>query len=204
MRKKILMNCIIFILCSANFKAHGVNSNSLYLGLGVLTHNLMRVSQNNTGESNFLGPLYYPLLAQTYIDFQNDWFFGPQIGYTALPRTAPDGGSKSSFLLINTPLLQHFGENDEWDWSVGPGFIFYIIQGTGGTTALNNGSGTSTFAQPSRTQLASTISLNLGVGYTYEYIHVGIDTITEGVLSSSRRSFSLMLYFTYDILGGTF
>jgi hypothetical protein len=205
MRQKLLLGFCIVSFCLANLtsqEAQAVKEKSLYIGLGLFSHNLTQVTQNSSGEPSFFGPIYYPFLAQSFFKLHDDWYIGPTLGYTILPRTSPEGGEKTSFLMVNSPFLRHFGPENKFDWSVGPGFIFYIIQGAG-STVLNNGNGTATFAVPGRTQYSNTISLNLGAGYTVDYIHLSLDTITEGILSSTRRAYSIMFSVTYNVLGGS-
>jgi hypothetical protein len=77
------------------------------------------------------------------------------------------------------------------------------IKGAGGTTQLSNGTGVSSFAIPGGSVSSQNFTFNFGFSYKVGPSRLGIDTITEGTLSS-KRNYNLMLSYSYAISGGRF
>jgi hypothetical protein len=184
--------------------AGAIKESSLYLGLSTLSHGLTKTTNSSSGDTTFLGPMYYPLILQSALSVGSNWKFAPFLGYTLLTRNSPEGGEKTSYLILGLPFSDGLGGDGRtgFDWTVGPVLLMYTIQGTGGTARLSNGNSTATFGLPGNSQTSRTWALDLGLGYNTSTVRIGLDTLTEAVLSNSRRTFSLMLSICYNFLGG--
>ncbi|MCC6277952.1 MAG: hypothetical protein IT289_08570 [Oligoflexia bacterium] len=192
-----------FVCCSLFLfqPAYGLKQNSFYGGIGLLSHSLGKVANSGSGETVLVGPLYYPLFIQSYFKLSNQWFVGPQLGYTVFGRTSNDGGTKFTYLYLNVPFGKTFGGDDgAFDWNFGPGLWVYTASGGGGTKVLNNGTSTATFGVPGTSQSSKTLSLNGGLGYSLDYFRFGADLILEGFLSN-RRSFSVLISISTHLWG---
>ena len=76
------------------------------------------------------------------------------------------------------------------------------LKGAGGLTQMSNGTGTATFAVPGRSVTTQLVTLNFGTTYAMGASNFGIDLLTEGAMSSTKRTFNLMLSYTYNFSGG--
>jgi len=208
---KLRSSNLIAIVCAflLGNTAWAVKGKSLYLGMSVLSHDLMNVSQQSSASPSFLGPLFFPFAIQTHFFLDNSWAIGPRLNYTfLLTHNAVDGGSKSSYAILTLPVEKMLTDlafdGEGFNWSAGPAYLLYTIQGSGGTVVQGNGNGTATYALPGSTVNASTLALDLGFGYSTSDFDFQFDTLTEGFLNPSNRlTFSLMLTVTYNVLKGS-
>ena len=179
-------------LCAA------ADHNSFLIGLNVLSHGLNRVSKEPSGATSALGTSYYNLDFQYHYEYAGGVFFSPRITVMPdflLPAKSPDGALKTTFLILGLPVTYNMGSS--WDLNAGLALILYQLSGSGGTTTLSNGNTTSNFALPGRNESSKTVGLLLGTSYHYESYRLQFDTMTEGLLSNSKRTFSLMLTASY-------
>lgn len=190
---------VIALALSGNCAA--VPSRSIFLGFDLLSHGLNQVSHDPGANTSLLGTNYLNFHAQVVIPMTDRWAITPQlIGMPSMlfPHKAPDQGSTANYFIIGIPFS--YFVNDQLDLLMGVAFMNYTIKGDGGTTVLNNGTSQSTFALPGRTEQARTAALELGVGYKAVNIRWGLETFIESVLSSRRRTYSLMLSAQLDAL----
>lgn len=175
-------------------------SNRFTVGLGVLSHDLGRISQNQAGETSTLGTNYFNLHMQGHVPLADSTFFSPQIIYmpsALFPHKSPDGKVVSNYFILGLPFtLAVAPPGGYWgglDFEIGPAIMNYTITGKGGTVTLNNGNSTAVFAIPSRTQTTRTIALEMGFVWTQESYRLALETLTEGLLSNQRRTYSIMV-----------
>jgi hypothetical protein len=94
-------------------------------------------------------------------------------------------GVKKSMLLASLPLAWSMGQSTSFKF--GPGLLQYSVSGGGGTTQLNNGTGTSTFYLPGETRTSKVFVLNVGLGFdVFRKLRFDLDAIVPGALSSKR------------------
>ena len=196
-RYLIAAGLILFVMESTS---QAVVPRSFSTGVGFLSHGLNRVAQAPTGETSLLGTSYYNLDFQMHFPLWDEWHFSPRIVWMPeflYPTRAPNSSVKTSFLILGLPVTYNLSSN--FDFSGGLALIQYNIAGPGGTTTLQNGNGTSTFALPGRSESSKTLGLLLGASYNSGSYRVSLDTMTEGATSNSKRTFSLMLTLSYSL-----
>ncbi len=150
-----------------------------------------------------LGETFYPINFQYDYEFLNDWYLGPRLDYTLMPRKSAGDTAKVTFYHLVFPFGRNISgsSNQVWDWYAGPGLLQYSIQGSGGTTQMNNGTGTATFAVPGDTTTVRKVTMNLGTSLSMQKSRVGFDISFENFFSSSKRTQSLMLSYAYQFGG---
>lgn len=177
-----------------------VQAKSFDVGIAALSHGLNKVAKDSTGKTSILGTTYWNFHFQTHLLLTSDFLFSPAVVWMPdflYPAKAPGSEIKTSFLILKLPLTYNI--NNAVDVNGGLALLSYQIKGPGGTTTLSNGNSTSSFALPGETQTPRTVGLLLGAGYNAEPFRVSLETITEGLLSSKKRTFSLMFTFSYSL-----
>ena len=77
----------------------------------------------------------------------------------------------------------------------------YTVHGSGkGTEVMNNGSSTLEFRQPTESRTATTLAWQLGGGFNYGNFRAAGDLLLHGILSSKKRSVSVMVTGTWIVL----
>lgn len=173
---------------------------SLSFGLNVLSHGLNRVSHNPSADTSLMGTTYYNLDFQLHVPTSWQFLWSPRLIWMPdflLPTKAPGSTVKTSFLILGSPIT--YAVNSSLDVSGGPALVSYQIHGPGGTTTLDNGNGTSSFALPGNTQTPRTVGLLLGTGYNSGNWRFTGDLLTESLGSAEKRTFSLMLAVAYSL-----
>lgn len=169
-------------------------------GIGYHSENaLNEVANDASGKTGLLGTASYPFIFRYDLAIGTSWIFAPQLNYTLLPRKTKGHGAEVTL----THFIFNFGQNTStaWDWSFGPGILRETIKGKGGTTVLNNGNSTSTFANPGRTVTIQKVTVDVATGYTSGKIRYGIDLYFIAPFSSKERTQNLMFSFTYNFSG---
>ncbi|MFZ3229822.1 MAG: hypothetical protein WA160_06430 [Pseudobdellovibrio sp.] len=200
MKKRVFskITLLVFFLLST-IPAFAFTNKTFSVGFGYYSENfLYKTSQKDDGKTGLLGEPSYPFNFKYDSTLSSDWFISPQLSYSFLTRATPGDTAK----ITMTHLVFQFGKNvittGKWDWYVGPGYMQYIIKGAGGTTVMNNGSTTATFAVPGRSSTIRKLSTNLGGSYVFESSRLGVDLIVENLMSSTKRSQSFMLSYAYQ------
>jgi hypothetical protein len=197
---RLLLIVAILILAESgySFSNHG-----FYGGLGFYSENsLGKQTRSENGSSSLMGVSTYPLLLKYDLQAGAAWFVSPTFTYTFLPRSSSGGSAKVTLIHLMFP----FGTNlswPGWDWSAGPGLLHHTLSGSGGTTQMNNGTGTATFAMPAQSVSVDIYTFNLGTSYQFGANRWGADLISEAVLSH-KRTFSFMVSYAYMFSGGHF
>jgi len=91
------------------------------------------------------------------------------------------------------PASNHF------ELHLGPGMLLYRISGAGGTIALSNGTGTTTFGRPDSASTSVALYWDAGFGLTYDSFRIDASALVTGVLSS-RRTVSPVITLSWGIL----
>ncbi|PIS10767.1 MAG: hypothetical protein COT73_07580 [Bdellovibrio sp. CG10_big_fil_rev_8_21_14_0_10_47_8] len=201
------LGMIIFLLILPS-GAQAFKDGSFSAGMGYYSQNVMnKTSQAEDGSSKFLGEANYPLNLKYDFLISSNWFLAPQLSYTLFfQRKTPGDTAKVNLMHLAFLFGKNFGSDlvPSFDWYIGPGLIQYEIQGAGGTTVMNNGTSTSTFAVPGRKSTIKKITTVLGTSWSSQHVRVGLDLIFENAFSSTKRTQSLMLSCSYVFGGGFF
>lgn len=196
---KIIYLIIIFGFMQINPSLAFKNKN-FSVGVGYYAQNSFGLTaKDEAGKAGFLGPSFTPLNLRYDSNFSSEWFLSPQLSYTIVPRNLEGSTGKVSFMHF---ILQ-FGKNikdsgsQTWDIYAGPGLIRYDIKGAGGTTVMNNGTSTATFAVPGGSSSVQKLTTNLGTSLSFGKSLFSFDIIVENAFSSKKRTENLMLSYAY-------
>ena len=173
--------------------------NHLDIGASVLGHGLNSVVNDPTGSTGTYGTLYYDLKAQAHFNYASDWDFSPALLYMPdflLPYKAPSGLSKSTYMILELPAT--WTPMPTFSLEMGLALMRYTIEGAGGTTVLNNGNSSNSFAVPGSNQTATTIGALLGPSLIYNDFRFTLDLLAESPLSSAKRTLSLMFSINWN------
>ena len=187
----------LMVLSSTSFAARPWEVDA---GVDLFQHSLGRVSSDDTNAKSFLGTSFVNLEVQVHAPVATDISLSPRLIYMPsflYPHKVTGSPVKTSYLMLGLPLVYTYSEN--FDFDIGPAYLSYSVVGSGGTTQLSNGNGTSSFALPGESVSAKTIALMLGGAFKWNQIRISADLFTEGLLSSSKRTFSLMFGATYAV-----
>lgn len=194
----VLFFCLTTVLTGSAVWAQNVFNNESHFrfGTGVLSLNALTNTTSEDASSDFFGTNYIlPLHAQW-----STQVFGlgimPRLLYTLIPVEAADEGSKSTVLLASLPAV--FNLNDSLEATVGLGYMLRTIKGEGGTTELGNGTSTSTFALPGRSETTKNFLLEAGIHYTTLPYVLSFELLGSSLLSE-RRSVSFLITLNYRI-----
>jgi hypothetical protein len=205
-RKVPLVRFIFVALVFAGLPALAFKKDAVTLGLGYYSQNALGKTTSSTDSSpGILGAASFPLYLKYDWWVMTDWYVSPQFTYTPIARSSAGGSAKTTMMMLSLPVGANFGftADTHWDWSVGPALVQYTVKGAGGTTVLDNGTTTATFAVPGETKTMRNITLNAGSSFNFLYAHrVAVDMILEG-LFSNKRSESIMISYGYQF-GGSF
>lgn len=190
---------ILIVSCLAPF-ARAAKDSTFQVGANLLSHGLNRETQQASGQTSFLGTTYYQLYFQTHFGVTSTLQFSPNLSYMPdflLPRKTSDGSVTTSYVILGLPVLYRL--NDSWDFGGGPAILWYTVKGSGGTTTMNNGTGTATFARPGQSSTSKTVGLTFGAGWNMSAGRLGADAMIEGLTNSQKRNYSLLFSATYDL-----
>jgi hypothetical protein len=169
-------------------------------GVDLFQHGLSRVSSDDSNSKSLLGSSFVNIDLQIHAPIAPSFSLSPRLMFMPnflYPHKVPGSSVKTTYLILALPLV--FESSESFDYDIGPAYLSYNVMGPGGTTELSNGNGTSTFAQPGDSVSAKTIALMLGGSYKVSGFRFSLDLFTEGLLSSSKRTFSLMVGATYAV-----
>jgi len=165
----------------------------LWTGIGALTQNTGRYSSAPTGAASHFNSLY-PLLVVTGRLGSSSWAFSPSVSYTPLSRKNADSGTTSNILNLGGRAVKTFGS---FELLLGLGNSIYWVGGSGGTVALNNGTGTTTFGFAPRRVLTTQFYLDFGMAYLIgSMFRVDADINMLDAFSSSRRAVNAVMSFS--------
>lgn len=191
-----MKNTTVLLSIFFSFQSMAYQNQSGYLGLAYVSENsFSKITKSDTGATSFMGTTDIPLMGRMDFNMSKDLFISPRLTYGLLGRKGSESTITATNLHIYAPIGKNFSGN-KYDWGIGPGILRRSLKGKGGTTVLNNGNDTSTFAVPGREVVTQTVTMNFGVSGNFGMITAGADLITEGLASSSKRTYSLMLSLT--------
>ncbi|MES2803497.1 MAG: hypothetical protein V4654_13470 [Bdellovibrionota bacterium] len=200
MEKPLHHVLVLIVALLLGEQSHAFTAGHWWSGIGYYSENAINeVANNPEGKTGFFGTANYPLTFKYDWAMTQSWFLAPQLNYTLFPRETKGKGAKVTL----THIVFQFGQNTAsgLEWSFGPGILRETIQGKGGTTTLNNGTGTSTFANPGRTVSIHKITLDVGGAIISGRVRYGLDLYFVAPFSSKERTQNLMLSVAYDLSG---
>lgn len=177
------------------------------LGFGYYSQNVLnKTAAKDDGSTGLLGEPSYPLNLKFDYSLTSDLFLAPVLSYTVMPRATPGDSAKVTIAHLVFQFGKNFGGggSSTFDWYVGPGLISYEIKGAGGTTVLSNGTTTATFAVPGKNISVRKVTANFGGSINFNQSRIGLDLIVENIMSSKKRTQSMMLSYAYQFGGGLF
>jgi hypothetical protein len=187
---------ICFLLSSIKY-AEGSSGDSVFVGLGVFSHNVKRTSDSATGTTGIL-TTYYPELTLSLRFKLLGLRWAPFFGYTVAPYQNHDS-VKTQVMALGLPNTFEFKlGNHKIDLKLGPGVFWNTVTGTGGTTSLPNGGGTMTFNLANQSVTSRIFFLDAGLGYQYKRLRFDIDGLMLAPLGS-RRSLTVLANISYGI-----
>ena len=192
---------LITVAALAEAKAQsggGFRGRSLEVGAGVLSHAFNRLSRSEAGEAALFGAFFYELKFQANFPVWSGTTLSPVVLYMPdflLPTKQPGGHAKTTYAALGLPFFTAIA--DSWDVQYGLMLLRYSLKGEGGVVEMGNGTSTSTFAVPGRTERSQTIALVVGPSYTYGAARFSLDVLVEGLTNSGKRTYSVMLSGTW-------
>ncbi|NDG83695.1 MAG: hypothetical protein EBX52_01485 [Proteobacteria bacterium] len=184
-------------LLLGSLQAHAMGSDRLYLGAGVRSYNMGKVTSSDDGSTSMVGELYLPLTLAYRIPMSGSWCLDPSISYTPLAVKTTDSISKT---MLTVGLNATHAASQDFSLKSGLGLLVYSVGGPGGSVDRNNGGGTSTFYYPGNSQSSKMIYVDLGLGYQLTPgMKLDLDAAITGALSS-RRAVTTTLSISWGVL----
>ena len=175
-------------------------SNGWAFNAGAFQHNMISLTKDKDAKADFFGDTYLPIGFQYSFSVGTSWRFVPGLNFThattlLIPKETPEEGAKKNLFFLNLPMVTNIAS---WaDGKLGLGYFSYEIKGEGGTVDLPNGTGTSTFYQPSETRTSQNLYFLLGLSWPMSGWNLDLDILINGAGSEERRSYNLFLYASY-------
>jgi hypothetical protein len=168
-----------------------------YLGVGPLSESFGRYANDTTASTTSLtNAVYANVQIQARFPVLDSWIFNPEVSYTPLGVKSPDGGEKFRILTIGTRAAYGLGLLDVHS---GPELLIRMVSASGGTIKLNNGTGTSTFALPPKSDSQDLLAWNFGLGARFKQIRIDFDFLVTDFSSSARRALDGLVVMSYGI-----
>lgn len=177
----------------------GAASTGPYLGIGGVAYNMARFGANPTGSKTLLGKVYPELHFALRLGV-GPIVFAPTVGYTPLGKEGAD--SAKSKLLILTAPVSFSPIFDSLDFKLGPGVIWYTVDGPQSvptTKTLPNGTTTAEFVLPDRSATTRSFVLAAGVGYALGDFRADLDVLASNAFNGPRRTVSMMFNLSYRL-----
>jgi hypothetical protein len=185
------LSCAFF---GSGRSALGARPKSIEFGAGGTSYEMLRLTSSPSGKRNTLGTSFYHFHLQYHLPVGRR-LISPWLHYMPDSLSSVQSTSKSSqtsLMAAGLPMTTNL--SGRFDFGTGPVLLQYSIKGTGnGAEVLNNGEGTATFYQPEKTVSATTFAWQVGSAWNWSSLRTGADVLIHAPLSSTKRSFSLML-----------
>lgn len=195
---------VVLLACLKSTESHAFKNNTFSLGVGYYSENFMgKTSQKPDGSSSLLGEASYPLNIKYDYALSTDWFIAPQLSNTFMPRKSPGNSAKISIMHLFIQIGKNIrSSGSEWDLYAGPGYLTQEIVGAGGTTQLNNGTDTATFAVPGNSSTIRKVTVCAGSSISFDHSRFGLDIMFVNFMSNAKRIQNIMLSYSYQFGGG--
>lgn len=198
--KELFISSILGVLFTGA-SAYAAPTKRLDLGLTYISYQMSRVSTASDGSKSTMGTTFYDLKFLYQWPIAEKLSFSPTLLYMPdqlYSQESPDKATKTSLTLLSFPVVYHI--DDFWTANAGFGILHYTLRGTGGSQVLNNGSGQTEFSLPSRTVTTRTVVFQYGADYKWNETKFGLDMLVQNLLSNTKRTYSLVLGVTHNIL----
>jgi len=194
---------VLLISTIFSFGNHAIAiTNGLAVTGGVYQNNILNAADDGFAGDRLFDDIYFPIGIQYSLPVFDGWNFAPTLSLTQLttlivPKETPEDGAKKNLIYLNLPLVTNLRESV--DGKLGLGILRYEVRGEGGTVNLQNGTGTSTFYQPSKTTSSVTTYLLFGLAFPFTKWQLDWDLIVHAPADNDRRSYSMAVYMTYPL-----
>jgi hypothetical protein len=183
-------------------------SNGYMLGVSAFSPDMNRTSKDQAGDKAMLAPFQYPLSLGYLVDWGGGYGGGAQslfqLDYSVMPNKTPEGGTSETHLILHLPYQESIGSGG-LSWKAGLLLHQTTLTGQGGTMQLNNGTGTSTFAIPGKTQTSRIFSLEAGLMQQFSnQVLLQGSVLVESPFSSQIRDYALLIGLVYIFQGGRY
>lgn len=185
---RIVITCLFLIKCtllpSTLAASESLSSPWLYFGAGAFTYPVNSLAGNTNGSKKWITKWYPILSLDARLEIWGKLLFIPGIHYAFLGHESSSESAKVT--TIKLPLGFSY---PLWlfDFQFGPGVLWTIIQGAGGTVTLNNGNSTATFAKPGLAAISRLFTWELGLGAQLWRFRLDFDGFVTSALSSDSR-----------------
>ena len=186
MRNFIRIVVILFPVFS--FAERGSSKGGVFLEPGAYVTQIGERLDAASGKEGTVSTLSGFVRLRTSASLGKNWFFDPALG-TMLPwRSGVDGSVKTFMTHLNLDLAK------QWRWfkvRMGPGIFWQWMRSSEEAVSLNNGTGTSTFYTPGRSESVFLVTANAGLSFRLSpRIFLNTDVYVLQVFSSARRGFN--------------
>ena len=170
-----------------------------WVGAGALGYTMGQSSGNASGDASALGAVYPTLGIGIDANVYDFLYAGLEFAFTPIPKEQKGNSASTQVLLISVPVkARPWGEG--LDFKLGPGVLFYYIDGKDGIVQVNNGTSTSPFARPGRSVTSRIFTVDAGISYRAPMnVVISLDALIGGVLAS-RHTVSGLLQVSYSFL----
>ena len=190
---------ISILVCFSALPASAYSTEYFSLGVSLLQRDYFRLLNKDTGTKPPKPETNYPLIHLQYTFQAWDQTWTPELVWMPIEKKSADGGTKSSYLGLRVPIKNQLSmSSPNWYWVYGFSYFRYTIEGQGGTIMLDNLGSPQSFNLPSSKVTTQFLTLDAGLGYDWEQWSAGGTLLAEKILSSTKRSFSLMFDVKYN------
>lgn len=169
-----------------------------YLGLDTYARSISKTTSVESGTKDLLSPFQFPFLFGYTYKLSSESRLMAEIDYTLFPKKGADGGTEENHLFVRLPYAQNF-ESSNIEWKAGIVFHQTALKGKGGTTILNNGSGTATFYLPDSTSTTNQMLGEIGINFPLRKISFQSSLFIEAPFDSKARNLSFLFGISYLI-----
>lgn len=171
----------------------------VYGGLGMLNFDAgVASSSASSGTKPFLYQTYTMLSLTSFHSLKGLWQISPIFDLTLIGRKTPEGKAKTAVTVLGARFIRPAFFSG-FNFHLGPGLIFYRIDGSGGTVDLNNGSGVSTFGAPNETRASNSIYYDFGVGYQISKYRFELSILVTEPFKTTKRAISPIVAINREI-----
>lgn len=179
--------------------ASSATPKGVYAGIGILNFDAGVASSSATsGTKPFLYQTYTMLSLTSYHSLKGLWQISPIFDFTLIGRKTPEGKAKTSVTTLGARFIRPAFFSG-FNFHLGPGLVFYRIDGSGGTVDLNNGSGVSTFGAPNESRASNLIYYDFGVGYQKNKYRFEFSILVTELFKTTKRAISPVLTVNREI-----
>lgn len=167
------------------------------VGVSVVGHEAFSTAGDETSSMTLFGTLVPALTFDVEFELSKSLGLRPGLDFTPIGRSTEDDAASMRLLGFSAPVTWNLGGSA--DLRAGPGILLVLLSGNGGTAELENGTGTSDFALPGGSSVASVLYLDVGADWRLtEELRLGVSLWLYGVLQG-RPSVDVVAQIGYEV-----